>query len=125
MVLIDQQQLTPAMPILSLQQYQAQTRVEGESLIVQLPEGTTIPVQVRINSPVLTADTHGTLVLKLSQPLEVVMQDGKLTGQYRVADGLWNNRRDRYAIRSVQIGSSLTPAQGPQVDVRFDIQTAH
>lgn len=125
MVQIDQQQHTPAIAVVSLQQYQHQSTAQAASHIVRLPVGTTIPLQIVIHSPVLAAETRGTVALQLSQPLDIVVQDGKPNGQYRVGTGPWNDRRYQYSIRNVQIASKLTRELGPQVDVSLDIITPH
>ena len=122
---LNQRHAVPVVPIEMLQDYLSQTDKKSPTHIVRLPAGTTVPLQVRIHSNVLAQDTSGTISLLLTQPLDLVLENGKPNGQYRVAAGKWNDQRYKFMVTNVQIDSSLMHEEGPKVNVSFDIETAH
>jgi len=122
---LNQHHAAPAVPIESLQHFRTQGDSPLPTHIVRLAAGTSVPVQVRIHSDVLAGDTTSTIPLLLAQPLDIVLEAGKPNGQYRVAEGKWNDRRHKFRVQNVKIDSTLTREDGPGVSVSFDIETAH
>jgi hypothetical protein len=59
--------------------------------------------------------------LVLSQSLEVVVVDDKLDGRFRLSDGSRVHRRNSLRITVTEMQASLSPAAGPAVKTRLNV----
>ena len=102
---------TPAIPLAS---FLHQSDTSGLR-IVSLPAGALIPVEVEITGNLFDSTVKPVLPLKLSSPLEMMIEDGKLTGAVRTQGGNWLNARDTILINIPGLKAELTPANGPVI----------
>ena len=72
-----------SLPHASLQQYTNGAAISGKQ-IVSIPAGTIIPMDVTVTGNVLGNTDTTRFPLRLTQPVDVVVEDGKPTGVYRV-----------------------------------------
>lgn len=73
----------PDAPIVSLEEFRRQPTSQQ---IVTLPAGSTIPVKVEVSGDVFRASNASVLPLVLNVPIEIVMKNGQLTGNWRFPD---------------------------------------
>jgi hypothetical protein len=114
----------PNLPVVSLQQYMEASSSDGvKRQVVRLPAGTAIPINVDINGDILDGTTSGTLVMTLSQDLQLVIEDNKPNARFRVGDGLWKHRRYNYRLREFKNEMTVTKEHGPQINLQMQIST--
>ncbi len=114
----------PNLPVVSLQQYMAESSSDAaKRQVVRLPAGTTIPINVDIDGDILDGTTSGTLVLTLSEALELIIQNNKPNARFRVGDGVWKHRRYNYRLREFKNEMTVTKEHGPQFDLHMSIST--
>ena len=84
-------------PALSLADVESGLAASGEH-IVALPAGTPIPVMLELGGDIFAGqNSTATLPLTLQQPVEVLMRDGQLSGDARLAGEDWQSyRRSRW-----------------------------
>jgi hypothetical protein len=115
---------TPNASVISLTAFQAQ-RSMPSAQIVALPEGTVIPVHIRISGDIFQNTQNLTLPLTLAKPVEIVMQDGKPTRQVRMAGDDWADSNEAGWIRIPSIQAELTPTSGPLFNTDLIINLHH
>ncbi|MBI3563025.1 MAG: hypothetical protein HY080_15050 [Gammaproteobacteria bacterium] len=118
-----QRQAVPAHAVELLQNYLSLPTNTTNTRIVRLPAGTRVPIEVHIHGDVLADEAVSAVSVQLSRSIDIVLQDGKPNGQYRVEQGGWVDPRYKFQIQNTRIESSLTPTDGPKVNVSFSICT--
>ncbi|KPJ87581.1 MAG: hypothetical protein AMJ53_17925 [Gammaproteobacteria bacterium SG8_11] len=113
----------PNLPVVSLQQYMAAPTDTAQRQVVRLPAGTTIPINVDINGDILDGTTSGTLVMRLSEDLELVIEDNKPNARFRVGDGIWKHRRYNYRLREFKNEMTVSKEHGPEINLQMQIST--
>ena len=101
-------------PVISLESFRQQQDVSG-TRIVSLPAGALVPVEVEVSGGLFDGSTNPILPLKLAEPIEVLMVDGKLTGDTRVPGGTWLPARETRWIAIPWLKAELNPEKGPLV----------
>lgn len=86
-------------PTVSLDEYLAR-RTTVERAIVQVPAGTSLPLGIAVSGDVLASVPGSNLVLKVQQPVELLVEDGKPTGYSRIPGEGW--RRGALHISGTQ-----------------------
>ncbi|MDX9766963.1 MAG: hypothetical protein RBT51_06450 [Ectothiorhodospiraceae bacterium] len=81
---------SPTAVVVSLESFRVTT---GEQ-VLRLAAGTSVPVRLDLDSPLLTATPGTELQLRLTMPLEVVLRDGLPDGRYRFGDDRWRSVDD-------------------------------
>lgn len=104
----------PDGPVISLESFRQQ-RDTGGTRIVSLPAGTPVPVEVEVSGDLFDGATNPVLPLKLAEPIEVLMVDGKLTGDTRYPGGVWLPAREARWIAIPWMKAELKPENGPLV----------
>ncbi|PKO48785.1 MAG: MFS transporter permease [Betaproteobacteria bacterium HGW-Betaproteobacteria-4] len=90
---------------------------------VSLPAGTRIPVEIELGGDIFeTGGPKPVLPLVLNQPIELMMRDGKLTGDARFAGESWQLARQVRWISIPWMKATLTPEQGPVVTGKLIVQ---
>lgn len=82
----------PSGPVVSLD---SPVIASGER-VLRLEAGTRVPLRVDMESQVLGASAQAELDMTLNLPVEVVLQDGKPDGRYRIANGAWHGIHDGF-----------------------------
>lgn len=106
--------ILPDAPVISLETFRRQGDLSG-ARIVALPAGTAIPVETELSGDLFDGAANPVLPLKLAEPLELLMIDGKLTGDLRHPGGPWQSHRETRWIAIPWMKAELTPEGGPQV----------
>lgn len=119
---IDKRADVPTAPAISLENFKRQTQANARE-VVTLPAGTTVPLKIELTGDVLKGINSATLPLLLSDSLDLSLKDGKLDGQFRIADGQWKLRKYNYRIRDYLLTTSLDKKQGPRVKLTLHIST--
>jgi hypothetical protein len=89
---------------------------------IELPAGTVIPVEIDVGGTIFRAAPKPVLELTLAHPLELLMTDGKLTGDARRAGDAWVPARHSRWISIPRIDAELTPEHGPVVHSRLIVR---
>lgn len=90
---------------------------------VTLPAGTAIPVEIELSGDIFdNSGARPVLPLTLSRPIELMLLDGKLTGDARLAGETWQLARQVRWISIPSIKAELTPERGPLVSANLIVQ---
>lgn len=93
--------------------------------IVALPAGSTIPVKVEVAGDVFRASNASVLPLVLNKPVEVMMNDGQPTGDWRYSGESWALARETHWISIPWIKTELSPQTGPEIRASLVVETRH
>lgn len=111
---------------LTLEDFRRSQMSAGGYHAVTLPAGTSIPVEIELDGDVFdTTGPHPVLPLRLSRPIELMVLDGKLTGDARFAGESWQLARQVRWISIPWIKAELTPDKGPVVISSLIVQLRH
>ncbi|WP_455209753.1 hypothetical protein [Kaarinaea lacus] len=114
----------PNLPVVSLQQFMQDTSSDAaKRQVVRLPAGTAIPINVDIEGDILDGTTTGTLVMTLSEDLELIIENNKPNARFRVGDGVWKHRRYNYRLREYKNEMTVSKENGPQINLQMQIST--
>jgi len=90
---------------------------------VTLPAGTRIPVEIELGGDIFdTSSEKPVFPLILSQPIELMLHDGQLTGDARFTGESWQQVRQVRWITIPWIKADLTPEKGPVVTSNLIVQ---
>jgi len=112
----------PPMPTVSLETYHQRP---DAAQIVTLPAGSTIPVKVEISGDVFRSTPDAVLPLVLNESLEIAMNHGQPTGDWRFPGESWARARETHWITIPWIKAELTPETGPQIRSSLIVETHH
>jgi len=103
------------LPVVSLQAFKLE-KASDKSGIVELPAGTRVPVKVAIKGNIFQNE-ETTMPLTLSRPLEISMENGKLSGYFRVAGGEWLYYKRNLIVggKGQKLMPELSHSDGPAV----------
>jgi hypothetical protein len=113
----------PAIPVITLADYQHGVENDTAQHIVRVPASTVIPLEVNVNGSILKDGNNAVIPLQLSQSLDLILKDEKPTGWYRIVGQQWHNKRYAYRIRDIEIVPSVTRDAGPVVTLKLYIST--
>lgn len=118
-----QRAVLPEQAAISLEEFQRQGSVGKEPLVVNLPAGTRVPVEVDVAGDIfVNSGDKAVLPLTLARPLEVLMVDGKLTANNRFPGETWQAARQVRWITIPFLKAELTPEKGPFVSSKLIVQ---
>lgn len=89
--------------------------------IIALPAGTVVPVNIEVSGELFRNTPSPVLPLTLARPVEVMMIDGRLTGDLRLPDEPWSLAREARWISIPWIKADLSIENGPAVHTRLII----
>ncbi|OFZ66138.1 MAG: MFS transporter permease [Betaproteobacteria bacterium RBG_16_56_24] len=112
----------PDAPVVSLEEFRRQPAAQQ---IVVLPAGSTIPVKIEVSGDVFRASNTSVLSLVLNEPVEVAMNNGQLTGDWRFPGKDWALAREIHWISIPWIKAELTPQTGPEIRTSLVVKTLH
>lgn len=104
--------IPPAAPLVSLEEFRRQPSAQQ---VVVLPAGSMIPVKVEVSGDVFRASSESVLPLELNTPIEIMMNNGQPTGNWRFPGSSWAWARETHWISIPWIKAELTPQSGPQI----------
>jgi hypothetical protein len=116
-----QRAVLPEQAAISLEEFQRKGSVGNEPVIVNLPAGTRVPVEVDVAGDIFV-NSAAILPLTLARPLEVLMIDGKLTANNRFPGEAWQAARQARWISIPYLKAELTPDKGPFVSSKLIVQ---
>ncbi len=93
--------------------------------IVALPAGSEIPVKFEVSGNLFRVGENSTLPLILNEPIEISMNDGQPTGQWRHPGENWSLARESSWLRIPWIKAELIPESGPQLRTSLIVETRH
>lgn len=111
----------PPEPAISLEEFRRGSALDGAHVIA-LPVGTVVPVEVEMGGGIFAAEPKPVLSLTLARPIELLLRDGKLTGDARRVGEPWALARESRWISIPWIHADLTPDRGPVVRSRLIVQ---
>lgn len=110
----------PQMPTVTLNEYLKHPKIQQ---IVNLSAGATIPVKVEVSGDLFRASQTSILPLILKEPIEIVMNDGLATGDWRHPGESWTAAPNWIHIPWIK--AELTPQTGPQIRTSLVVETQH
>lgn len=112
----------PDAPVVSLEEFRRQPTSQR---IVTLPAGSSIPVKVEVSGDVFRASKTSVLPLVLNEPIEIMMNNGQLTGDWRFPGESWKLAREIHWISIPWIKAELTSQTGPEIRTSLVIENQH
>ena len=115
-------EVPPDAPVVSLEEFRKQPAAHQ---VVLLPAGSTIPVKFEVSGNVFRASNTSTLPLVLNEPLEIMMNNGQPTGDWRFPGESWALARETNWIHIPWIKAELTSQTGPEIRTSLVVETRH
>lgn len=112
----------PDAPLVSLEEFRKQPAAQQ---VVVLPAGSSIPVKVEVSGNVFRASNASVLPLVLNEPLEIMMNNGQPTGDWRFPGESWALAREANWVRIPWIKAELIPQTGPEIRASLVVETQH
>lgn len=106
--------------VISLDTYLSQNSSNNERYIVRVPAGTIVPLNIEISGNLLEKESTGSLPLKLTEDINVVMGNEGPEGTTQLAGGIWKANRNPYIIRKLHITPSLDRNNGFKAELILD-----
>ncbi len=104
--------ILPDAPIVSVKEFLVQP---AQQQVLALPAGSAIPVRVEISGDVFRSGKEAVLPLTLNSPVEIMMNEGQPTGDWRFPGEGWNKARAGYWISIPWIRAEMNPQTGPEI----------
>lgn len=108
----------PDAPLYSLAAFR-QNPAQPGAQIIALPAGTVVPVNIEVAGDIFRHAPSPILPLTLARPIELLMIDGKLTGDLRLPGEPWSLAREARWISIPWIKADLSAENGPAVHTRL------
>ena len=118
--LADARQPEPA-PLRSLQQWQGAPLARQAVL---LPAGLTVPVRFDVSGDLFAPSAASVLPLVLKRPVDVLAENGHLTGAWRYPAGRWHHEPLPASIQVFGLRASLQPGTGAVAQASLSITMA-
>ena len=83
-------------PVVTLNEF---SQHPTQKQVVALPAGSTIPVKIEISGDVFRAGNTSVLPLVLNEPIEIMMNNGQPTGDWRFPGDKWSLARGTIMVR--------------------------
>ncbi|BBI99856.1 hypothetical protein FGKAn22_15490 [Ferrigenium kumadai] len=109
-------------PLVSLEEFRKQPVAQQ---VILLPAGSSIPVKVEVSGNVFRASNASVLPLVLNEPLEIMMNNGQPTGDWRFPGDSWALAHETNWIRIPWIKAELLPQTGPEIRASLVVETHH
>lgn len=113
----------PEIAAIPLAAYLAGGHATAGEVAVALPAGTRIPVDIELGGDIFSGSgANPVLPLTLNQPIELLLRDGKLTGDVRFPGQPWQQSRQVRWLAIPWLRAELTPEHGPRVAGNLVVQ---
>ncbi len=110
------------LPVVTFEQFQHNPDAHQ---VVTLPAGSRIPLRLDVSGNIFRTEALSSLELTLNEPVQIVMEQGKPSGDWRFAWGEWSKARESYWIQIPWIKTELSPQTGPELYSRLIVETRH
>lgn len=118
-----QRSAPPDEPAISLDDFRRNSLPANGSTIINLPAGTRVPVEFEIAGDIfVNSGEKAVLPLTLARPIELLLQDGQLTGSNRFPGEPWQLARQTRWVHIPWVKAELTPEKGPFVSSQLIVQ---
>ena len=107
--------------MLSLAEYQSNPTSPAGLQIIKLPVGTIVPLKLSAQGKTIADGVFTQLPLVLNEPVEVVLENGKLNGTYRIGQGAWSTLKSWELLSFNDLYINLTSQEGFTMDVKLGI----
>ncbi len=107
--------------VVSLADYQNLAAPQAGFQIIKLPAGTKIPLMLSAKGGVIEDSGVIQLPLVLSDAVELVLENGKLNGTYRVGTGAWSTLKSWQLLSIRDLRINMTPEQGFTVNAQLRV----
>jgi len=105
----------------SLAEYMSQPTPQKGLQVVHIPAGTIVPLTLSAKGSVISDSVFTQLPLILKEPIEVVVEHGKLTGSYRVGHGAWSSLHSWELLNINHLLIDINPKKGLTLDANLGI----
>lgn len=113
----------PDGPVTPLAAYLDNPAMQTGEHIITLPAGTPIPVELEMGGDIFAqSGEKAVLPLILHQTIEILMRDGKLSGESRFPGESWQQSRQVRWIHIPWLKAELSPELGPRVTGSLIVQ---
>ena len=112
----------PDAPVVSLEEFRKQPATQQ---VVTLPAGSSIPVKVEVSGDLFQSSNSSVLPLVLNESVEIMMNNGQPTGDWRIPGESWARARETHWISIPWLKAELTSQTGPEVRTSLVIRTQH
>ena len=106
---------------ISLAEYMSQPTSQKGLQVISLPAGTVVPLKLSAKGSVISDSVFTQLPLILKEPIEVVVEHGKLTGSYRVGHGAWSSLHSWELLNINHLLIDINPEKGLTLDAKLGI----
>jgi hypothetical protein len=93
--------------------------------VVILPAGSSIPLKIEISGNLFRAGNSSELPLVLNEPVEIIMDNGKPTGDWRFPGENWLLARETRWISIPFLKAELTQQTGPEIRTSLVFEPKH
>jgi len=102
----------------SVSEYQLLNKEQAKQIqIIHLPEGTEIPLNIRMEGDIFNISKTGNTRVKVKNDFDIVVENGKANGFFRISGEKWNNRKNSLQIRKFKMESAIEQQTGPLVNI--------
>lgn len=103
----------PDAPVVTLEEFSRQPT--SRQVVIIFPAGSSIPVKVEISGDMFRTGSTSMLPLILNEPVEVMMNNGQLTGDWRFPGESWMLARETHWISIPWLKAELNSQSGPEI----------
>jgi len=94
----------------------------AQKQIIHLPAGTAVPVNIIMRGDILEITRTSNVSIKLAKDFDVIIDNGKTNGYFRLSGMDWRNRKQDLQLREFKMESAIKQHQGPLVNLGFKMQ---
>jgi hypothetical protein len=109
-------------PLVSLEEFRKQPATQQ---VITLPAGSNIPVNIEISGGMFRASNASVLPLILNEPVEIMMNNGQPTGDWRFPGESWAQARETRWISIPWLKAELTSQSGPEIRTSLVFEPRH
>ncbi len=107
----------------SISEYKALNKEQAaEKQIIHLPVGTVVPVNINMNGDIFEVSETAKASITLTKSLDVVIDNGKTNGYFRMNNGEWHTRKNNLQIRKFKLESSFEQKKGPLINLSLNMK---
>ncbi len=107
----------------SISEYKSLTNEQAmQKQIIHIPAGTQIPFNINMLGNMFNFSQTGSTSIKLKKDFDVVIENGKANGYFRVPGSKWRNPRSGLLLRGFKMEPAIEQSKGASVNFRFKLQ---
>ena len=106
---------------ISLAKYMSQPTSQKGLQVIHIPAGTIVPLKLSAKGDLIDDGMPIELPLTLNKSIEVVLENGKLNGMYRVEQGDWSNISSQQILRINDLFIDINAQKGLNMDTQLGL----